>query len=111
MDNAIESTHFKSYKHVRHAVPNVKPSELRKILKKRLHDKQMRLPLIKPYMRRIFEHVPNCYFHDLLIQPKDCNPKYYHIFIGSNNRYAFAYPVNDKTADTAVDTLNKLKCM
>ena len=58
-------------------------------------------------MRKTFERVPGCFFHDLLQQPAGSKPKYYHIFIGANNRFAFAYPVNDKTAATAVNTLNK----
>ena len=62
---------------------------------------------LDPYMRRIFERVRGCYFHDLLVQPHGSDPKYYHIFIGANNRYAFAYPVNDKTAATAVKTLQQ----
>ena len=107
IDSVIDSTHFKTYNHVKHVIPNMKASEVRKVLKKRLHDKQMKLPQTKSYMRKIFERVPGCYFHDLLQQPRDCSPKYYHIFIGTNTRYAFAYPVNDKTATTAIDTLNK----
>ena len=106
-DSLIDNTHFKTYKHVKHVLPNVKPGELRKIIKQRLHDKQMRLPQTRPYMRKIFERVPGCYFHDLLVQPSGADPKYYHIFIGANHRYAFAYPVNDKTATTAVETLTK----
>ena len=107
MNNAIDSTYFKTYHHVKHAVPDAKPKDLRKVLSERLHDKKMRLPQTLSYMRRIFERVPGCYFHDLLVQPGDVEPKYYHIFIGSNNRYAFAYPVNDKKAYTAVETLEQ----
>ena len=98
---------FKSYHHVKSLINNKSHKEARKILKQQIHDKQMKLPQTKPYMRKIFERVPGCYFHDLLVQPRDAEPKYYHIFIGANNRYAFAYPVNDKKASTAVETLNK----
>ena len=75
--------------------------------KARLRDRQMKLKEVKQYMRKIFERVPGCYFHDLLVQPRGSEPKYFHIFIGTNTRYAFAYPVNDKTAKTAIETLNK----
>jgi len=107
VDNLIDSTNFKSFTHVKHVVPNMRPSELRKVLSKRLHDKQMRLPQTKPYMRKIFERTPNCYFHDLLVQPLGTEPQYFHIFIGSNNRYAFAYPVNNKDAKTLIGSLNQ----
>ena len=107
VDNVIDTTHFKSFKHVKHVVPNMRPAELREVLRKRLHDKQMRLPQTKPYMRKIFERTLDCYFHDLLVQPGDVEPKYYHIFIGSNNRYAFAYPVNNKDAKTLVGSLKQ----
>ena len=99
---------FKSYQHVKSFIPSKSPKEARKILRQQIHDRQMKLPQVKPYMRKIFEHVPGCFFHDLLVQPgKNTEPKYYHIFVGANNRYAFAYPVNDKRAKTAVETLNK----
>ena len=98
---------FKSYYHVKSSIPSKSPKEARRILKQQIHDRQMKLPLIKPYMRKIFESVPGCFFHDLLVQPRNSEPKYYHIFIGANNRYAFAYPVDNKQAKTAIETLNK----
>jgi len=101
-------TPFKSYQHVKSLFPNMSSKEARKIIRQQIHDRQMKLPQVKPYMRKIFEHVPGCFFHDLLVQPgKDVEPKYYHIFVGANNRYAFAYPVNDKKAATAVKTLEQ----
>ena len=107
MNEAIDNTHFKTYNHIKYAVPGMKGKDLRNLLKQRLHDRQIKLPLKKPYMRRIFEREPGCFFHDLLVQPGDTEPKYFHIFIGANNRYAFAYPINDKSASTAIETLNK----
>jgi len=100
-------TPFKSYQHVKSSIPSKSPKEARKILRQQIHDRKMKLPQAKLYMRKIFERVPCCFFHDLLVQPGDADPKYYHIFIGANNRYAFAYPVNNKTAATAIKTLNK----
>ena len=44
---------------------------------------------------------------DLLEQPDGSEPQYYCIFIGTNNRYAFAYPIEDKTATTALETLKQ----
>jgi len=108
VNQSIDNTHFKTFKHVRHAVPsNVSSVQLRKAIQQRLHDKVPKLPHKKPYMRKIFERVPGCFFQDLLEQPRGSDPQYYHIFIGTNNRYAFAYPINDKSAETAVDTLRQ----
>ena len=107
----IDESHFKSFKHVKDVIqkanPNIKTGEIKSILKKRLHDKHLKQYQKKPYMRKIFERVPGCYFHDFLQQPKNSNPQYYHIFIGTNNHYAFAYPVNDRKAKSAIQTLDK----
>ena len=102
-----DNNYFKSYKHVKHSAPKLKTAEVKKLLKQRSHDRRINKQGLNPYMRKIFERVTGCFFHDLLQQPRGSDPKYYHIFIGANNRYAFAYPVNDKTASTAVETLNK----
>ena len=97
MDNLIDESHFKSFKHVKDVLkrhnPNISDKEIKDVIKKRLHDRHLKQHQKKTYMRKIFEHVPGCFFHDLLQQPNGSKPKYYHIFIGTNNRYAFAYPV------------------
>ena len=107
IDRSIDNSHFKSYNHVKHLAPGMEPRMLRRIISQRMHDKHIKLPQKQVYMRKIFERVTGCYFHDLLEQPRDSDPKYYHVFIGTNNRYAFAYPVNDKRASTAVSTLQQ----
>ena len=68
MDNLIDRSQFKSFKHVKHVLKQSNPN---------IKDKEI----------------------------KDD----YHIFIGTNNRYAFAYPVDNKTANTATRTLISLK--
>ena len=110
-NDQIDNSHFKSFKHIqdilKHNNPGITNREIKDIIKKRLHDRYLKQYQKKPYMRKIFEHVPGCYFHDLLQQPKGSDPKYYHLFIGTNNRYAFAYPINDKSAKTSIQTLNQ----
>ena len=84
--------------------------EIREAIKKKFHDRRLKMTQKRPYMNRIFDHVIGCYFHDLLQQTGDRPagyPHYFHIFIESNSRYAFAYPVNDKKEKTAEETLNK----
>ena len=111
INSIIDNTHFKSFKRVRAAIkranPGIKDKEIREIIKSRLHDRHLKQYQKKPYMRKIFERVSGCYFHDLLQQPRNTDPQFYHIFIGTNNRYAFAYPVNDKSANTSIETLRK----
>ena len=84
--------------------------EVREAIKKKFHDRHLKMTQKKPYMNRIFDPVIGCYFHDLLQQTGDRPegyPHYFHVFIESNSRYAFAYPVDDKTEKTAEETLNK----
>ena len=109
MNELIDRTHFKSYDKLKHTL-NVSKKELRETIEKRNHDRHLKLSQKKPYMNRIFDPVIGCYFHDLLQQtadrPEGC-PAYFHMFLESNSRYAFAYPVNDKTANTAIETLTQ----
>ena len=115
MDDLIDRSHFKSisrlYPLIHKHYPNMSKTEIIEVIKQRLHDRQMKLKQKKPYMRAIFEPVIGCYFHDFLQQTDDRNkalyPNYYHIFLESNSRYAFAYPVEDKSAETAVKTLEQ----
>ena len=114
MDDLIDRSHFKSfsklYPLIHEHYPNMSKKEIIEVIKKRLHDRQMKLKQKKPYMRAIFDPVIGCFFHDLLQQTADRPrgyPHYFHIFLESNSRYAFAYPVNDKTARTSIETLNK----
>ena len=86
------------------------PDLITKLHNDRIHDRRLKLREKKEYMRSIFDPVIGCYFHDLIEQTDDKEkdfPKYFHIFLESNSRYAFAYPINDKTADTAIKTLEK----
>ena len=116
MDSIIDERHFKTfdklYPYFEKHNPNVSKKQLREALEKRNHDRHLKLRHKQPYMNRIFDPVIGCYFHDLLQQtddkPKgDEYPEYFHVFLESNSRYAFAYPINDKTAKTAVETLKQ----
>ena len=117
VDSLIDQTHFKSftrlYPLIHQRYPNLKKSEIQAIIEKRLHDRHLKLKQKKPYMRQIFDPVIGCYFHDLLEQTKDRTdqrlyPPFFHVFIESNSRYAFAYPTYDKTALTAISNVKKL---
>ena len=114
MENLIENSHFKSYNHlypmIHKQFPDKSNKEIREAIKKKFHDRNMKMRQKRPYMNRIFDPLIGCYFHDLLQQTNDRPtgwPHYFHIFLESNSRYAFAYPVDDKTERTAIETLNK----
>ena len=114
MEQLIQESHFKSFNRlyplIHKQFPNMSKKEVREAIKKKFHDRHLKLSHKRPYMNRIFDPLIGCYFHDLLQQTEDRPdgyPHYFHIFIESNSRYAFAYPVNDKTEKTAEETLNK----
>lgn len=113
----IDQTHFKSftrlYPLIHQRYPDLKKSEIQEIIQKRLHDRHLKMKQKKPYMRQIFDPVMGCYFHDLLEQTKDRDdernyPPYFHVFLESNSRYAFAYPTYDKVGLTAISNVKKL---
>ena len=51
----------------------------------------------KYYMRKIYSSAPNCWFHDLLDNGKDNQPRYWHVFVGVNTRFLEALPLNSKS--------------
>lgn len=114
MEDLIDRSHFKSfsklYPLIHEKYPNMKKKDIEEVIKKRLHDRKLKMKQKKPYMRQIFDPIIGCYFHDLLQQTEDKPkeyPKYFHVFLESNSRYAFAYGVNDKTKETAIKTLDR----
>ena len=114
MTEYIEKSHFRTFNRLYPIVHQQNPDMTRKEvieeIKKKFHDRHLKYYQKRPYMVRIFDPVIGCYFHDLLQQTGDRPkgyPHYFHIFLESNSRYAFAYPVNDKTEETAEKTLNK----
>ena len=49
----------------------------------------------------------NTWFHDLYDNLPNHEPRYWHIFIGTNNKYAVALPLNDKRASSIHKTLSE----
>jgi len=109
VNDFIDSLHFKTFNHVIDAVKekftNLSDSEVQRIVDKRLKDHYIRKREIKPYMIKIFSTRPNCWFHDLYDNREGNSPRYWHVFIGTNNRYAVAYPLHDKKASSIHETL------
>jgi hypothetical protein len=85
----------------------------------KIKDKHISEHNLKGYMLKIFSSRPGTWFHDLLDNGKSDNaseesseghiitdtdsrniPRYWHIFIGTNNKYAVAYPLHDKSGES-----------
>jgi len=105
----IDTLHFRTYDHVVDAVknkfPDLSESEIADIVNGRLKDHFVKKKKIAPYMIKIFSSSPNCWFHDLYDNGVNREPRYWHIFIGMNNRYADALPLPDKKAKSIYKTL------
>ena len=102
INDIIDKTHFRTYRRVKDVVKNKLPSvrnkKIKKVISKRVKDKFIKQKQIKPYMIKIFSNRPNTWFHDLYDNTKNKNPRYWHVFIGTNNRYAYCLPLQSKTA-------------
>ena len=111
INNTIDKTHLKTYnhvkKHVKNKYPNTNKKRIKSIIKQRVKDRYLKNDDIKPYMIKIFSNRPNTWFHDIYDNGKDNNPRYWHIFIGTNNRYVVVYPLNSKSAKDINNTLSQ----
>ena len=131
VNNYIDKLHFRTYSHVVDKVitqfPTIAKKELKKIVDDRLKDHFVKLRKIEPYYIKIFSATPNCWFHDLMengcradpsitsgllnkpLAEKESTklPRYWHIFIGTNNHYAVALPLKDKRATSIRETLRE----
>ena len=111
INDEIDKTHFKTFKHIKSHVkrkyPHTSKKKIKEVVSKRLKDKFIKQNQIKPYMIKIFSNRPNTWFHDLYDNTTRGTPRYWHIFIGTNNRYAVAYPLKNKSASSINETLTK----
>ena len=80
---------------------------MQKVMKKRLKDIRVRNKAIKPYMIKIYSNMLNTWFHDLYDNLANHEPRYWHVFIGTNNKFAVALPLNDKKASYIHETLSE----
>ena len=64
-----------------------------KVMKRRMKDIHVRKKAIKIYMIKIYSNMLNTWFHDLYDNLPNHEPRYWHIFIGTNNKYAVALPL------------------
>ena len=102
INDYIDTLHFRSTHHVLNRVRERFPDEdddtLKDIINRRLKDRFIKESNLEPYYFKIFSTRPGCWFHDLLDNGKNNDPRYWHIFIGTNNHYGVAQPLKNKTA-------------
>ena len=106
VNEIVDGLRFRSfdkvYSSIKSEMPNVRKKEVRKVLMMRKKDKRLRRNQIKPYQIKIFSRSLNTWFMDLLDNGKDNEPRYWFIFIGTNNRYGVALPLNSKSAESQI---------
>ena len=51
----------------------------------------------KYYFSKIFSTAPNTWFHDLLDNGEEYEPRYWHVFVGVNTRYLDVHALNGKS--------------
>ena len=134
IETFISKYKFKSYpKLIPMVLDHFKPqtkaerSQIKKnlisVLEDKVHDGR---PKMKNYMVKVFSSTPDSWFHDLYVNdvklsdptddnpPKNVQPKYWHIFINMNTKFATAYPLESKKIpdikSSLEDFLNDFKC-
>ena len=111
VNEIVDGLRFRSfdkvYSSIKNELPNVTKKEVRKVLMMRKKDKRLRRNQVKPYQIKIFSRSLNTWFMDLLDNGKENEPRYWFIFIGTNNRYGVALPLNSKNAEDVRDALNE----
>ena len=85
----------------------LKLAQMQKRMNKRLKDIRVKKEMLKPYMIKIFSTLTNTWFHDLYDNLPNHEPRYWHVFIGTNNKYAVALPLPDKRASSIHKTLSE----
>ena len=111
MNTVLDNLPFRSQEKLTREILKQEPTadrkQIRKHIRKRLHDMKPRDP--KTYYYRIFSSQPRSYMHDLLENPKSnkSDPPYFHIFLNINTRFAVAYPLQSKSSSSINQSLKK----
>ena len=109
INNYIDRLRYRTFKKIAPNVfrkfPNIDKKDLKEIINKRLHDIRTTIIRNKIYQVKIFSKYRNAWFTDLYDNLKGKDPRYWQIFINTNTRYAVAYPLKDKTADSIYNNL------
>lgn len=104
INNYIDSLHFNSFKKladkIKSRFPNTTNEEIRKIIKKRIHDKKISKNNMKIYQVKVFSKFPNAWITDIYDNLNGHDPRYWELFININSRFVEAYPLANKNKDS-----------
>ena len=109
VEDIIDSLHFRTfnkvYDSVKKQIPTITKKELRRIILTRNKDRHLKRKHVKPYQIKIYSPTLNCWFMDLIDNGANNLPRYWHVFIGVNNRYAVVNALNSKDAEDVRQSL------
>ena len=104
INDYIDTLHFNSFKKlvdkVKSAFPNTTDDVIRKVIKKRIHDKRISKANKKIYQVKVFSKFPNSWITDIYDNLGGNDPRYWEIFININTRFVEAYPLVNKNKDS-----------
>lgn len=103
LDTLSFRTFDKTYDRVKQQYPTVTKKQLRKLILNRKHDVQPKH--LHKYRISIYSPSLNTWFMDIMDNGRDSVPKYYHVFIATNSRYAVVHPLNSKDAEDVRQSL------
>lgn len=110
LNEFMDKLHLRSFdkiwKHARIKYPDLDKNELKKVFDKRLKDIPGVVKKNKKYYNPVFSSNFHSYQMDLVENNSNFTPRYWYVFINTNTRMAFAYPLKNKAA---ADVLNVLK--
>lgn len=111
INNYIDTLKFRTYnkliKDVNRAFPNVSNTEIRNIIKRRIHDKRISRERKKIYQVKVFSTFPNSWITDIFDNLNGNDPRYWQIFININTRFVTAYPMRSKTKESISAVLHQ----
>lgn len=111
INNYIDTLHFNSFKKLASKIkarfPNTTDAEIRRIIKKRIHDKRISKNNKKLYQVKVFSKFPNAWITDIFDNLDGHDPRYWQIFINVNSRFVEAYPMPNKTKES-INTVLRL---
>ena len=111
INNYIDTLHFNSFKKVIDKVsqqfPDVSLPYIRRVIKKRIHDKMINSNSKRIYHVKIFSNFTGAWMTDIYDNLEGHNPRYWQLFININTRYVEAYPLENKTKEN-INTVLRL---
>ena len=111
VNNYIDKLRFRTFKKVAPNVfrrfPNIDKKTLREIIARRIHDIRTTLAHNRIYQVKIFSKHKDSWYTDLYDNLAGNTPRYWQIFININTRYAVAYQLEDKSAESIHENLVK----